>query len=86
MANNTHGGERISGILLAIPIADLSSISFEVLFMVTEIVLCRKSIVIVVLSISVVVLGAFSINSIIIVSWVVRGRREVGHLYVLRSR
>ena len=38
LANHAYGGERVSGILLAISIADLSSsISFEALFMVTEI-------------------------------------------------
>ena len=38
LANHTHGGERVSGILLAISTADLSSISFEVLFVMTTIV------------------------------------------------
>ena len=38
LANYTHGGERVSGILLAISTAGLSSISLEVLFMMTTIV------------------------------------------------
>ena len=41
-ANHTHGCKKVSGIPLAISIADPSSVSFEVLFMMTTIFVEEK--------------------------------------------